>query len=115
VLTAILGVGLPVAVKLVERLMGRGGGESKKSLALDIAKAIFARFQRPGVGLPSEAEIADMLERVVADLNKQGELQGEKTILDPPLTDARLAEIGYGMIRDGVALLARAGALEAKE
>ena len=111
-LGSILSIGVPVVVKLVDRLLGRGNGESKKSIALDILKAIVKRFAAPGVGLPGESELSDLVEAAVAALNQRGELQGEKTIIDPALTDARLAEIGYGMIRDGVALLARAGALE---
>lgn len=110
-LGTILSVGVPVVVKLVDRLLGRGGGATKKSTALDILRAIVQRFAAPGVGLPGDGELADLVEGAVAVLNQRGELQGEKTIVDPALTDARLAEIGYGMIRDGVALLARGGAL----
>jgi len=101
-LSAVLSLGIPLVVKLAERL--NGGGASKKALALDVVKAIVAQFAAPGVGLPGEDELAALIESAVSVLNKSGDLVGEDTVIDGKPVDAEL--FGAGML-----LLRRSGAL----
>jgi len=103
-LSAVLSLGIPLAVKLVERLKGKGGGASKKALALGMVTAIVAQFAAPGVGLPGEHELAVLIESAVSALNKSGDLVGESTAIDGKPVDAEL-------FCAGMLLLRRSGAL----
>lgn len=112
-LEVLASIGIPIVVKLVDRIFGRGGGKERKlPAALEIVKAIVAKFAAPGVGLPGDDELSGWIQAAVDALNSAGELKGPQTVIDPKLTDATLAAIGVDMIRNGVALLHRAGAIK---
>lgn len=112
-LSTVLSVGIPIVVKLVDRVFGRGGGKEKKlPAALDIVRAIVEQFAAPGVGLPAEQELVSLIQNAVDALNKSGELKGADTVIDPPLSDARLLAIGTNMIQSGVELIQRSGAVK---
>lgn len=110
-LSAILTLGVPLVAKLVERLLGNGNGPKKKSVAIDVVKAIVAQFASPGTGLPGDDEISGIVQAAVDSLNKAGALQGQATAIDAT-TDAELAQIGAAMVSQGIAILQRSGALK---
>jgi hypothetical protein len=109
-LSALLPIAVPLVARLVDRLIGGGKGPQKKASAVEIIKALVAQFAAPGVGLPGESEIGELVEAAVAALNKAEVLKGHATAIDAN-TDAELAQIGASMVSQGVALLARSGAL----
>ncbi len=103
-LSAALSLGLPLVVKLVDRLRGKGGGADKKALALDMVKALVAQFAAPGVGLPGAEELGSLIESVVVDLNKKQELAGEATLIDGKPIDGELFQAGMMLLRRSGAL-----------
>jgi hypothetical protein len=104
-LSAILGLGLPLICKLVEKRFGKGGGKDKKlPLAMSIVKQIVGSFAEPGTGLPEDAEITQMIEDVVAQLNKSGVLAGDDTVLEQKQIDQFLFSTGMELIRRSGAL-----------
>lgn len=109
-LSALLPIAVPLVARLVDRLFGSGQGQKKKSSAVEIIKALVAQFAAPGVGLPGDSEIADLVEDAVAALNQAGVLNGTATTIDAS-ADAELAQIGASMVSQGIAILHRSGAL----
>lgn len=103
-LSTILTVGIPLVAKLVEKLKGNGGGPSKKAMALEILKALVAQCAAPGVGLPGDGELSELIESAVSALNKSGELAGEKTSLDGKPVDGELFAAGMMLLRRSGAL-----------
>ncbi len=109
-LTTLASVGVPIVVKLVEKIFGRGGGkQTKLPAALEVVKAIAGHFAAPGVGLPGESELAGWIQSAVDALNKAGELKGPDTIVDAPVSDAQLLAIGTNLIQQGMELINRSG------
>jgi hypothetical protein len=103
-LSAVLGVGVPMVARLVEKLLGRGKGDTKKTVALDILTAIVGQFGGPGVGLPGAGELGDLLENAVAALNKNGALVGESTTIDAKQIDQELFQAAMLLLRKSGAL-----------
>lgn len=104
-----LSFAIPLVVKLAERLIGRGKGPEKKSVAFDILKRILGVFAGPGVGLPGDDELGQLIEAAVKTLNENKALVGEGTVVAEGVTDAQLATLGLQMIQQGMTLLKRGG------
>jgi hypothetical protein len=110
-LSTVLTVGVPLVVKLVDRLFGSGGGkETKLPAAQKILQAIISIFAAPGVGLPGEQEIGSLIQQAVDALNKAGELKGTSTTIDASGVDVQLMAIGKDLIARGTELIQRSGA-----
>jgi hypothetical protein len=107
-LSTILTTGVPLVIKLVERLFGSGGGkETKMPAAQKIVQALISIFAGPGIGLPGAHEIADVIQQSVDALNKAGELKGSSTNIDASGIDVQLLSIGQDLIANGTELIQR--------
>ncbi len=105
-----LSIGVPIVIKLVERLMGRGNGSGKKTVAMGILRRILDTFKdQPGVGLPEEEELSRIVDETVKSMNENRALVGEGTVIAEGVTDPQLAALGVQMIQQGMALLKRGG------
>lgn len=105
-----LSIAVPIVIKLVERLKGRGNGPEKKSVAMGILRRIMDAFKdQPGVGLPGEDELGRMVDETVRSMNENRALIGEGTVVAEGVTDPQLAALGVQMIQQGMALLKRGG------
>lgn len=108
-MSALFSLGVPMAIRLAERLLGRGKGSEKKSMALAVVKALASAFAGDGVGLPQEAELSAAIEETVAALNSRKALAGESTVVAESVRDEQLAQMGVALIQQGVELLKRGG------
>ena len=102
-LSTVLTAALPLVVRLAERLFGRKTGPAKKNAAVGIISAIIHQFAGDGVGLPTEADIANLVETSVAALNSAGALKGTETTVE---------DIDTELLAAGLMLLKRSGALK---
>ncbi len=104
-----LSVAIPIVVRLVERVIGRGKGSDKKSVAFDILKRILGTLTGSGVGLPGDDELSSLIEAAVKALNDRKALVGEATVVSEAVTDPQLAAMGIRLIQEGMELLKRGG------
>lgn len=111
VLESVLTVGLPIAVKYVDKVLGNGTGPLKKDLVVSAITGILAVLQKTAgssVGLPGPAEVPNIVQAVVDMLNRAGELKGIETELGAaPITTWPGAMEGVSKMLEGALLVIR--------
>lgn len=81
VLTSLIPMIVPSVISLVEKALGRKGGDKKMETAKTILDAIFRAIEQrnPGNALPVGGELAQLIQQTVDQMNKVGTLNGVDT------------------------------------
>lgn len=109
VLSAVLGIFVPLIVKAADKRFGSGTGPTVKfPWVQKVVGVLIDQFAEGGVGLPNETEKAAMIQKVVEKLNAAGELKGELTAVTLGGIDAELLAMASQSLIFATALLTKA-------
>jgi hypothetical protein len=107
---------------LAEKIFGgkAEGGENvgrdvKAPFVLKGLSALLEAVKEPGVGLPGPAELVDLVESTVRQLNNSKQLLGRDTVLDRPDLDGSLLALGLRTMNIGSELIQRSGVIGDKK
>lgn len=98
--------GIPLVVRLLDRVFGSKTGSAKFEAASKISEAIFAEVQKmvgSSVSLPGKDEQRALIQGIVEKLNREGVLKGHAT----PVSDTDDAVEGVAMMLEGALRILR--------